>query len=123
MSVVTILGKQSAEGVLHGAGGRGVHVGLDRRQVYDVLANEIIGDADAFGVDVVESQHFCLRLVRYPGHVFFTEVVAHGNGMPLEDRHVTVQIFALKSIGDHGLILDAHQVLETCLAQRQDAAF
>ena len=77
VGVVAVFAQQPAEGVFHRPGGGGVHVGLDRGQVDDVLADEVIGDADAFGVDVVQGQHLGLGLVVDPGHILLAEVVAH----------------------------------------------
>jgi len=47
--VVAVRGQESAKGVLHRAGGRGVDVTLGRGQVDDVLAQEVVGDANPVG--------------------------------------------------------------------------
>ena len=66
VGVVAVVVQQAAEGVLHRAGGRGVDVALDRGQVDDVLAREVVGDADALGEDVVQHVHLGLGLVDRP---------------------------------------------------------
>ena len=50
---VTVLVEQPTEGVLHCPGRRREHVGLDRRQMDDVLADESLRDQKPFRVDVV----------------------------------------------------------------------
>ena len=40
----------------------------------------------------------------------------------LEDRHIAVQVLALEGVGDHGLVLHAHQIVKACLPQGQDRA-
>ena len=71
--------QQAAERVLHRAGRRRVDVALHGRQVHDVLAEEVVGDADAFGKDVIERAHARLRPIAHPLHVAVLEVVEDGN--------------------------------------------
>ncbi len=54
MGVVPVGVEQPAEGVLHGPGGGGVDVALHRWKMNDVLAEEVVGDADALGIDAVQ---------------------------------------------------------------------
>jgi len=49
VGVVPVGGQQAAKGVLHRASGRGVDVALDRGQMDDVLAQEVVGDANPVG--------------------------------------------------------------------------
>ncbi len=115
--------QQPAEGVFHRPGCGRVDVALDGRQVDDVLAEEEIGDVDAFGKDAVQDTHLRLGLDRDPAHVVVFEVVANRDVVTPEDGQVPVQVFALERIGDDRLILNAHQVGEALRAQRADRAF
>ena len=42
VGVVSVLGQQTAKGIFDCAGGGGVHVAFHRRQVDDILSEEII---------------------------------------------------------------------------------
>ena len=114
--------EQSAERVLHCAGGGGVDVALGRRQVDDVLAEEVVGDVNALGEDAVEHAHLRLRLVAHPRHVAVLEVVEDGDPVLLENRDVVVEVLALERVGDDGLVLDAAQVAVAGAVQRADRA-
>ncbi len=114
--------EQPAEGVFHGPSGGRVHVTFDGRQVNDVLADEIIGDMNTFGVDIIQGQHLGLGPIGHPCHVIPSEVVEHWNIIVLADWHIAIQVFALESIGDDRLVLHAHQIGEARLAQGQDGA-
>ena len=122
MRVVPVGAQQPAEGVLHRAGGGGVDMGFHRRQVDDVLAEEIIGDADSLFEDLIQHQHLRLGLVFHPGHIFLAEIVFHRDAVMAEDRDEPVQVLALEGVGHHRLILHADQVVETRLLQREDGA-
>ena len=110
VGVVAPGGQQAAEGVLHRPGGGGVDMALDRGQVDDILAVEVVGEADALGEDAVEDQHLGLGLVDLPGHVVAAEVEQQGDAVLLVQRTVLVVDVALLGDGDHGLVLDGHQV-------------
>ena len=56
MRVVAPRVQQAAERVLHRAGRRGVDVALGRRQVDDVLAEEVVGDVDPLGEDAIRAR-------------------------------------------------------------------
>ena len=120
--VVAVGVQQAAERVLHRARRRRVDVALRRRQVDDVLPVEVVGDLDAAREDLVQHQHFPLRLVALPFHVFFAEVEPDRDLVALEDGHVLVQVLTLERVGDDGLVLHADQVLEPRLAQPDDGA-
>jgi hypothetical protein len=120
--VVPVRREEAAEGVLHRAGGRGVDVALDRRQVQDVLAEEVVGDADARAGRCVEHVHLRLGLVLHPLHVLVLEVVEDRDVVLLEEREVVVEVFALEGVGHHRLVLDAGDVLEALLLEGEDGA-
>ena len=54
VGVMAVFAQQTPKSILHRPGGGGVHVGLDRRQVDDILTDEVIRDADAFRIDVIQ---------------------------------------------------------------------
>src|SRR5262249_46490384 len=58
-----------------------------------------------------------------PLHVLVLEVVADGDLIALEDRHVVVQIFAFEGVGDDRLVLDAHLIGEAVPRERLNRAF
>ena len=115
--------QQTAEGILHRPGRGRVDVALGRRQMDDVLAEEKVGNVDAFREDAIEDAHPRLRLVAHPRHVLVLEVVADRDLVPLEDRHVVVQVFALERVGDDGLVLDADLIGVAAPRERLNGAF
>ncbi len=123
VSVVAVGREQAAERVLHGAGGRGVDMALDRRQVQDVLAEEVVGDADAVREDVVEHVHLRLGAILHPAHVLVLEVVEDGDVVLAEERDVVVEVLTLEGVGHHRLVLDAGDVFVAGLLQGQDRPF
>ena len=112
--------QQAAERVLHRAGRGRVDVALGGRQVDDVLAEEVVGDVDAFRKDAVEHAHLRLRLVAHPRHVAVLEVVEDGDLVLLEDRDVVVEVLALERVGDDRLVLDADLIGEAAARERLD---
>jgi hypothetical protein len=112
-----------AKRVLHRAGGVGVDVALDGGQVDDILAEEVVGNVDALGEDLVEHEHLRLGLVGNPLHVLVAEVVEDGDVVLLKKGDVVVQVFALECVGDDGLVLHADQVLVAVGAESLDRAF
>ena len=115
--------EQAAERVLHRAGGRGVDVALGRRQVDDVLAEEVVGDVDALGEDAIEHAHLRLRRVADPRHVAVVEVVEDGNLVLLEDRDVVIQVLTLERVGDDRLVLHADLIGKPAAGQCLNRAF
>ena len=122
MGIVAVGGQEPPEGVLHGSGGGGIDVALDRRQVHDALAHEEIGEAQPSGVDALEHAHLGLGLVGHPLHIALFKVVEHGDAVAPKDRQVVVQILAFESAGHHGLVLHADQLVITARLQRQHRA-
>ena len=122
MRVVPPRVQQPAERVLHRAGRRRVDVALGRRQVNDVLAEEVVGNVDAFGEDALQHAHPRLRLVRNPLHVPVLEVVEDGDLVALEDRNVVIEVFALERVGDDRLVLDADLIGEAVVRERANRA-
>ncbi len=55
MRPVPTLVQQTAEGVLHGTGGGGENVSLDRGQMDDVFPDKSLRDVEAIGVHIVEA--------------------------------------------------------------------
>ena len=96
---------------------------LDRGQMHDVLADEVIGDADAFRVDVIERQHFGVGPIGNPLHLGGAEVKEGRDLIVLKDGHVTVQVFAFEGIPKDRLILHTNQIVEARLPERQNRAF
>ena len=86
--------EQPAERVLHRAGRCREDMGLDGRQVDDVLADEDLGYLEAVGEDFVQDQHLALGLVVDPDGVLIGEVEAL-EAVPVEDGLVLVLDFAL----------------------------
>ncbi len=120
VGVVPLGVEQAAEGVLHRPGRRRVDVGLDRGQVDDVLAEEVVGDRDPLGEDVVEDVHLRLGAIRDPLHVLVLEVVADGDVVLLEERQVVVEVLALEGVGHDRLVLNADDLLVAAAAERED---
>ena len=89
----------------------------------DVFADEIIGNADSVGKDLVQNAHARLGLVDDPLHVLVLEVEQDGDVVGAEDGLVVVEIFTLEGVGDHGLVLHRGDVAQPGVAQRQDGPF
>ena len=115
--------QEAPERILHRAGRRRVDVALGRRQMDDVLAEEEIGNVDAFGIDALQHAHRRLRLVGHPRHVFFDEVVEDRDAVAFDDRHVVIQILALEGVGDDRLVLNADLIGEPAPRQRLNRPF
>lgn len=106
VGVMPILGDQPPEGVLHGAGGGGVAVRLDCRQVDNVPADEYLGHK-YFVEDVVHRQHLRLGLIRRPIHV---RKGLKLNAIFFKHRQPFVVVGAFPGMGDDGLILHRDEV-------------
>ena len=86
-------------------------------QMDDVLTNKVVRDKDAFRINMVQRQHFCLRLVWDPLHLFRTKVKESWNVVMFKNRQIAIQIFAFEGIGQHGLVLDTNQVIKPSLVE------
>ena len=120
MGVVSLRIQKTAKGIFHRPGGRGVDMALDRRQMDDVLPDEVVGHKDALRVDVVEHTHRRAWLVAYPAHVLALEVVAHRDTVVLENRNVAVEVLALERIGHDRPVLHADLMVVAPCPQRPD---
>ena len=101
--------QQPAERILHRAGRRRKDMGLDRRQMNDVLADEPARDHEAVGIDLVEAEK-PLREVAdrvtdvHPGLVALVEVdVAQTVG--LHHRQLLVLAFTEVRVDDDGAVV------------------
>ena len=123
MRIVPVCGQQAAEGVLHGSGGGGVDVALDRGQMNDVFTDEKIRYLNALGKDIVQRQHLGLGRIRNPLHIAVAEVIKDRDIVFLEDGDVVIEVLAFEGVGDDGLVLHANQILIAALLQSLDGAF
>ena len=122
VGVVAVGAEEPSEGVLHRSGGYCVDVALNRRQMNNVLAEEVVGDADASGIDAIQHQHLGFGLVGHPGHIPVLEVVENRDVVVAEDGHVMVQVLTFEGVDHHRLVLHTTQVGEASLVQGQHRA-
>jgi hypothetical protein len=79
-------GEQAAESVLHRAGGGGVDVAFDRRQMDDVFAEKIVGQVDAPGIDAVQDVHLRLGFIANPLHILRDEIETNRDVVLFKNR-------------------------------------
>ena len=118
---VALEAEESAEGVLHGAGHGGEDVGLEGRQVDDVLADQRLRYLEPFREDLVEDKQLALGLEVDPGNAGIGEVEAL-EAVLVQDHFVLVLDLAIVGVDDDGAVLGGQELLVAVLAERTDYA-
>ena len=97
---------------------------LDRGKLDNVLPEKIVGQADAFRIDLGKHQHLTFGFVRDPAHVLWFEVVFNRDIVFVVDHVKFVELVALGGVGNNGLVFYRHKVAVTFfLLKRIDNAF
>ena len=115
MGPVAMLVEESAERVLHGAGGGGEDVGLDGGEVDDVFPDEPLGDHEAIRVNLVKAKEFVCDIPHGvtdidPRLVALVEVdIPQAVGLD----HVDLLVFAFPEMGvnDNGAVMAGMDVV------------
>ncbi len=97
-------------------------MGLDRRQLDDILVEKVAGNLDAVGIDLVQHEHGRLGLVMDPFDLGLVQV--HVSQIVLvHNQFVLVVELSLVGIHHYGPVVSGDQVLVAILPQRADNAF
>jgi len=116
VSVVAVLRDQAPKSVLYCPGGGRVAVGLDGWKMDDVTAKEGFGDED-LSKEIIHREHLGFRRKKHPFNVGQGLIL---DAVPLENREPLVVVCTLPGMGDHGLVLDADNILVAILSERRE---
>ena len=108
---VAMFVEQTAKGILHGAGCGGEHVGLDRRQMDDVFADEPLGNHEALGIDLVQAQKLVSEITDGVADIDPFDVLLVQMDIPqfvcVGNIDLLVLAFTEAGVDDHGTVVAA----------------